>query len=69
MSTLGFMSVTLQPFPLTPVVPDISLKNQALGTELPGLRSKHKPPQRLTKSNVYAALGIFIFIVCLKLLT
>lgn len=45
------------------------MKNHALETELPGLRNRAKSPQRLTKSYVSAASSIFIFTVCLKLMT
>lgn len=45
------------------------MKSQALGNELPGLRAKAKSPQRLTKSFFSAVLSVFIFTVCLKLMT
>ena len=73
-STLVSMSLTHQPFPLIPAIhrqknKRIIMKNQALETELSGLRTKSKSPQRLMKSDVHAASSIFIFTVCLKLMT
>lgn len=47
----------------------IIMKNQALGTELPGQRAKTKSPQRLIKSDVYVTSRIFICTIFLKLMT
>lgn len=47
----------------------ILMKNQALGTELPGLKGKAKSPQRFTKYDVCRTSGPSIFIVFRKLMT